>query len=113
MPAAQASAPAHTMPAAQASARLEAAALRVDEVSVTNFQFQPAVLTVRAGTRVTWTNRDTTPHTVTSRDARFASSAGMDTDDRYAVVFDRPGVYEYFCSLHPMMVGKVIVEPGG
>jgi plastocyanin len=106
-------APDHAMPPAHGAARVQAAAMGVNEVSVTNFQFQPAVLTVRAGTRVSWTNRDTTPHTVTSRDARFTSSAGMDTNDQHAVVFDRPGTYEYFCSLHPMMVGKVIVEPGG
>ena len=103
----------HAAPSMQAGARALVAVAGGPEVNVTNFQFQPAVLTVRAGTRVTWINRDTTPHTVTSRDARFTSSAGMDTDDRHAVVFDRPGTYEYFCSLHPMMVGKVVVEPGG
>ena len=81
-------------------------------VSISNFSFQPPVLTVKVGTRVTWTNHDTTPHTVTSSDKRFTSSGGLDTGDQYSVVFDKPGVYEYFCSLHPMMTGRVIVQPG-
>jgi len=80
------------------------------EVTISNFTFQPALLTVKAGTRVTWTNRDTTPHTVTSTDKRFESSAGLDTNDRYSYVFGKAGTYEYFCSLHPMMVGKVVVS---
>jgi plastocyanin len=83
------------------------------EVAVANFAFGPAVLTVTPGTRVTWTNRDTSPHTVTSRDGRFTSSEGMDTGDAFSFVFDQPGTYEYFCSLHPMMVGKVIVKAAG
>ena len=87
------------------------AAPAVNAVSITNFSFQPAVLTVKVGTTVTWTNHDSTPHTVTSADKRFASSAGLDTDDQYAFKFDNPGSYEYFCSLHPMMVGKIIVQP--
>lgn len=81
-------------------------------VNISNFSFQPAVLVVKAGTKVTWTNHDSTPHTVTSSDQHFSSSGGLDTNDRYSVVFDKPGTYEYFCSLHPMMVGKVIVQPG-
>ncbi|HKT31512.1 MAG TPA: cupredoxin family copper-binding protein [Gammaproteobacteria bacterium] len=80
-------------------------------VSISNFSFQPAVLTVKVGTRVTWTNHDTTPHTVTSSDKRFTSSGGLDTGDQHSVVFETPGTYEYFCSLHPMMTGKVIVQP--
>ena len=80
------------------------------EVTIRNFSFQPALLIVKVGTRVTWTNEDSTPHTVTSSDRTFASSAGLDTQDQYSYVFEKPGVYRYFCSLHPMMVGKVTVE---
>ena len=82
-----------------------------NEISIRNFSFQPAVLVVKVGTKVTWANHDSTPHTVTSVDKRFASSGGLDTDDQYSFKFDKPGRYEYFCSLHPMMVGKVIVQP--
>jgi plastocyanin len=83
------------------------------EVSISNFSFQPGLLAVKAGAKVTWTNRDTTPHTITSTDKRFVSSSGLDTNDQYSYVFDKPGTYDYFCSLHPMMVGKVTVQPAG
>lgn len=88
-----------------------AQAAAVPEVSISNFTFQPALLIVKAGTKVTWTNRDSTPHTVTSSDKRFVSSSGLDTNDQYSYLFDKPGTYEYFCSLHPMMVGNVVVQP--
>ena len=86
------------------------AASAANAISITNFSFQPAVLVVKAGTKITWTNYDSTPHTVTSADKRFASSGGLDTGDQYSFKFDKPGSYEYFCSLHPMMVGKIIVQ---
>lgn len=96
-----------------AATTMTATAVAVSTISISNFSFQPAVLAVKAGTKVIWINHDTTPHTVTSSDKRFISSGGLDTGDQYSVVFDKPGVYEYFCSLHPMTVGKVIVQPSG
>lgn len=93
------------------SSAMAAAPAAVSTVSISNFSFHPAVLTVKTGARVTWTNHDTTPHTVTSSDKRFNSSGGLDTGDQYSIVFDKPGTYAYFCSLHPMMVGKIIVQP--
>lgn len=89
------------------------AAPAANSISINNFSFQPAVLVVTAGTKVTWRNHDSTPHTVTSADKRFASSAGLDTGDQYSFKFDKPGSYVYFCSLHPMMVGKIIVQAAG
>jgi plastocyanin len=79
-------------------------------VSLETFAFVPASLTVAAGTKVTWTNRDDTPHTVTSvaRPPVFRSGA-LDTDDVYSFVFDKPGSFGYFCSLHPHMQGTVVV----
>lgn len=97
---------------AAADAPTPAGTAVISTVSISNFSFQPAVLTVKAGTRVTWANHDSTPHTVTSSDKRFSSSGGLDTNDQYSVLFDKPGTYEYFCSLHPMMTGKVIVRSG-
>lgn len=97
---------------AAADAPTPAGTAVISTVSISNFSFQPAVLTVKAGTRVTWVNHDSTPHTVTSSDKRFSSSGGLDTNDQYSVLFDKPGTYEYFCSLHPMMTGKVIVRSG-
>lgn len=77
---------------------------------IKNFAFVPAVLTVAPGTTVTWTNTDEEPHTVTSTNGSFRSSA-LDTDDKFSFTFNRPGDYAYFCRLHPHMTGRVVVKP--
>ena len=84
-------------------------ATQASTVSIDNFTFGPQTLTVKAGTTVTWTNNDDIPHTVRAVDGSFHSKA-MDTDDSYSFTFAKPGVYSYFCSVHPKMVGKVIVK---
>ena len=80
------------------------------KVEIRNFAFSPKVLNVRAGTRVAWTNLDEEPHTVTSAGGQFQSSAALDTGDGYAVTFSKPGTYTYYCAIHPMMVGTVVVK---
>jgi plastocyanin len=81
------------------------------QVMIDNFSFSPAELTVARGTRVTWTNRDDIPHTVTSRaEPRVLKSPALDTEDSFAVTLDTPGAYHYFCMLHPHMQGTVIVR---
>jgi plastocyanin len=79
------------------------------EVKIDNFSFGPAALTVAAGTTVTWTNRDDIPHTVVSDDKVFKSKV-LDTDEKFSYTFIKPGTYPYFCSVHPKMTGKVIVQ---
>jgi plastocyanin len=79
------------------------------EVKIDNFSFGPATLTVAAGTTVTWTNRDDIPHTVVSDDKVFKSKV-LDTDEKFSYTFTKPGTYPYFCSIHPKMTGKVIVQ---
>jgi len=79
-------------------------------VAIGDFAFQPAMLTVAAGSKVVWTNRDEEPHSVVSTGALFPSSPALDTDDSYATVFAKPGTYSYFCSIHPHMVGTIIVK---
>jgi plastocyanin len=74
---------------------------------IDNFTFEPATLTVKAGTTVTWINEDDIPHTVVASDRSFKSKA-LDTDDKFSFTFTTPGSYEYFCSLHPYM--KAVVE---
>ncbi len=87
-----------------------AAALAGEEkVKITNFTFDPPVLKVKAGTAVTWSNEDDIPHTVASADRAFKSKA-VDTGDNYTFTFTAPGTYVYFCSLHPHMTAKIIVE---
>jgi plastocyanin len=87
-----------------------AAAIPTVKVAIRNFAFSPKVLNVRAGTRVEWTNLDEEPHTVTSAGGQFPSSAALDTGDRYAITFSKPGTYPYYCTIHPMMVGTVVVK---
>ena len=79
-------------------------------VDIRNFAFAPRTLTVPAGARVVWTNRDDEPHVVTSAGGQFATSKALDTSDSYAVTFAHAGTYAYFCSIHPMMVGTIIVQ---
>ena len=79
------------------------------EVKIDNFSFGPGTLTVPAGTTVTWTNRDDIPHTVVSTDGVFKSKV-LDTDEKFSFTFSKPGTYPYFCSIHPKMTGKVIVQ---
>jgi plastocyanin len=78
-------------------------------VSIGNFSFTPATTPVPAGSTVTWTNADDVPHRIASSDGAFASSPALDTGDQYAFRFTRAGRYEYFCSLHPKMMGVIIV----
>jgi plastocyanin len=78
-------------------------------INIDNFSFTPATLTVSAGTSVTWTNHDDIPHTIVEHDQKFKSK-GLDTDDSFSYTFSEAGTYEYFCGLHPKMVGKIIVE---
>jgi amicyanin len=79
------------------------------EVKIDNFSFGPTTLTVAVGTTVTWTNRDDIPHTVVSDEKAFKSKV-LDTDEKFSFTFTKPGTYGYFCSIHPKMTGKVVVQ---
>src|SRR5579862_6780393 len=79
------------------------------DVKIDNFSFGPAMLSVAAGTTVNWTNRDDIPHNVVSTDGVFKSKV-MDTDEKFSYTFAKPGTYSYFCSIHPKMTGKVVVQ---
>jgi amicyanin len=79
-------------------------------ISIDNFTFAPAKLTVKAGTTVTWTNRDDIPHGIASANNAFPRGAAMDTDGTFSFTFTTPGTYQYFCYIHPHMVGTVVVE---
>ena len=80
------------------------------EVKIDNFVFNPAIVTVKAGTQVTWINKDDIPHTVDSTDGKFKSNA-LDTEDKFQFSFNTPGEYPFFCRMHPKMTGKIIVQP--
>ncbi len=78
------------------------------DVVVDNFSFAPATTSVAVDATVTWTNHDDVPHNVVSRDKKFASPV-LDTDQRFSHTFDAAGTYKYYCSIHPMMTGEVVV----
>lgn len=78
-------------------------------VKIDNFSFSPATITVPKGTTVRWTNRDDIPHTVVSDDKAFKSKP-LDTDEAFTYTFTKPGTYGYFCSIHPKMTAKVVVQ---
>ena len=85
-------------------------AAQATAVSIDNFTFGPQTLTVKAGTTVTWTNKDDIPHGIASANNAFTKSRALDTDDSYSFTFTTPGTYQYFCYIHPHMVGTIVVE---
>jgi plastocyanin len=78
-------------------------------ITIDNFSFTPKEITVATGTTITWVNHDDVPHTVVSPDKKFRSKA-LDTDDQFSFTFTDAGTYNYFCSVHPVMIGKIIVK---
>jgi plastocyanin len=79
------------------------------QVNVDNFTFGPDTLTVQVNSTVTWINKDDIPHVIASSDGLFKSKT-LDTDQQYSYTFTKAGNYSYFCSIHPKMVGKIIVR---
>jgi plastocyanin len=78
-------------------------------VKIDNFVFSPNLVTVPVGTTIRWTNQDDIPHNVVSDDKSFKSKA-LDTDETFTYTFTKRGTYTYFCSIHPKMTGKIVVQ---
>ena len=97
-----------TLPAIQGSVAAEKAA--PNQVTIDNFSFLPQTLTVPVGTKVTWINRDDVPHTVVSVDKKTIVSPALDTDEKFSYTFSTAGTNDYYCSVHPHMKGKIIVQ---
>jgi len=91
-------------PSASAASPAQAETL----VHIANFTFQRPVLPVSRGTTVIWVNDDDVPHTVVARDGSFKSHV-LDTGDRFSFTFAKAGQFDYYCSLHPHMNGRVVV----
>jgi plastocyanin len=81
-----------------------------NRIEIKDFAFNPQTITVKAGEKVTWINRDEEPHTVVSVEKQFKKSTALDTDQEFTVTAGSPGTYTYFCSVHPKMTGTIIVE---
>ncbi len=78
-------------------------------VKIDNFVFGPQTITVSVGTTVTWTNSDDIPHTSVSTEGVFKSKV-LDTDEHFSYTFTKAGTYPYYCTIHPKMTGKVVVQ---
>lgn len=80
-------------------------------IAIKNYAFVPASITVAAGTNVTWLNEDDDPHTIKSDPSNeVLKSPALDTNDKFSFTFTKPGVYKYFCTLHPHMQGEIVVR---
>jgi len=78
-------------------------------IAIKSFHFGPPEISIAAGTTVTWQNQDEEPHTITSTSGDFRSGA-IDGGESFSFKFDKPGRYQYVCSIHPRMVGTVVVK---
>ena len=79
------------------------------EVKIDNFVFGPPTITVPVGATVTWTNKDDIPHTSVSTEGVFKSKV-LDADEKFSYTFTKAGTYSYYCTIHPKMTGKVVVQ---
>jgi plastocyanin len=78
-------------------------------VNIDNFVFGPQTITVPVGATVTWTNKDDIPHTSVSTEGVFKSKV-LDTDEKFSYTFTKAGTYPYYCTIHPKMTGKIVVQ---
>jgi plastocyanin len=85
------------------------AAQEENVVAIDNFTFTAKELTVAVGTTVKWVNHDDIPHNVVDKSKAFRSKV-LETDDAFSFTFASAGTFDYFCGLHPQMVGKIIVR---
>jgi plastocyanin len=81
-----------------------------NQIVIKDFNFNPKTLTVKSGEKITWINRDEEPHTVVSVEKQFKKSAALDTDQEFTITAGAPGIYTYFCSVHPKMTGTIVVK---
>ncbi len=77
-------------------------------IVIKNFKFEPSSITIKAGTTVTWTNQDKAPHTIVSDDQTF--NGNTDSNGTFSYTFKKSGTYNYYCSIHPSMIGTIIVQ---
>ena len=93
----------------QAEKEASANDAKTNQIVIKDFHFTPQTLTVKAGEKITWINRDEEPHTVVSVEKQFKKSAALDTDQEFTITAGAPGTYSYFCSVHPKMTGTIVV----
>ena len=80
------------------------------DIVAVDFAFKPQNIEVTVGTKVTWTNNDTTTHQIVSKGDPFPGDGTIDVGETYSVTFDTPGTYDYFCGIHNSMTGSIVVS---
>lgn len=104
--------PGMTMPMTGSAQPAAGAPVATDTVAIKNFAFAPAAITVKVGTKVTWTNQDTDAHTVTSQTGGGPlNSQPLNTGQSYSYTFTKAGTFSYLCTIHPFMTATVTVTP--
>jgi len=93
-----------------ASAQAPAGASGSNAVAIKDLAFNPASITVKSGTKVTWTNNDSVTHTVTLDD-NSVDSGNVTAGSTYDHIFAAVGSFAYHCKIHPSMLGTVVVTP--
>jgi plastocyanin len=78
-------------------------------VSIKNFSFNPSTLSIKTGTKVTWVNDDTVPHTVTSDSSTLLASPTLSPGQSFSFTFAQAGSASYHCNIHPTMKGIIVV----
>jgi plastocyanin len=82
-----------------------------NKVSIANFNYSPDIITVKKGTMVTWTNNDSSAHTVSADKDNTFESGTLDKGKTFSFKFNEAGTFAYHCTFHPSMHGKVVVTP--
>jgi plastocyanin len=100
-----------TMPTSSSSTTSTSTASQsTNSVTIQNFAFSPSAITVKKGTTVTWTNQDSTTHTVTETDGQDGPKSGdLSSGKSYSFTFNTAGTFKYECSIHTDMTGAVTV----
>jgi len=79
-------------------------------INIKNFAFSPSTIIIKAGTKVTWINTDSVPHTITSDSGSLLNSQQLTSGQSFSFTFNDPGSVNYHCAIHPTMKGSVVVE---
>jgi plastocyanin len=92
-----------------AAAQASGGSTSTTQIAITNFNFDPETITIKAGSTVTWTNQDSVAHTVVAQDGSWKSD-NLAKGASFSYTFAKPGTYAYICSIHPTMKGTIIVQ---
>lgn len=98
-----------TSPANNQPANQQKQPVKNVSINIQNFSFNPGIVTIPAGSTVTWINKDGVVHTVTS-DSQIFNSGTLSPRQQYSHIFTTTGTFDYHCSIHTFMTGKIIVE---